>query len=115
MYEPFEELINIIFLSPRFQLWLFLYTLSCILLASPLYHLAIIQWERAAERDRRKWGLDPEDEDEIPYGWTKYFWFPLMAIFYIIVPILFASLLYVVFSYGNFLSQLHYVLINDLM
>ena len=113
MYEPFEELINIIFLSPRFQLWLILYIVSCILLASPLYHLAIIQEERAAERDRRKRGLGPEDEDS--YGWTKYFWFPLMAIYYIFAPILFASLLYVVFSSGNFLSQLHWVLINDRM
>ena len=113
MYELFEELINIIFLSPRFQLWLILYTVSCILLANPLYHLAIIQFERAAERDRRKLGLDPEDEN--PYGWTNYFWFPLMAIFYIVIPILFASLLYWVFSSGNFLSQLHWVLINDRM
>ena len=109
--EPFEELITFIFLVPRFQLWLILYIVSCILLASPLYHFAIIRYEQNVEKDKRGEGLDLDDED--PMDWVKYFWYTLMAIFYIIVPILFASLLYVVFSSGNFLSQLYFLLMSD--
>ena len=111
IYEPFEELIKFIFLVPRFQLWLILYIVSCILLASPLYHFAIIRYEQNVEKDKRQEGLDLDDED--PMDWVKYFWYTLMAIFYIIVPILFASLLYVVFSSGNFLSLLYFLLMSD--